>query len=144
MRVLIDSNIWFSALYKKGLPHIAILLCLEKGHEIVICEQVLEEIFLVLKRKYPKGISLAQQLFAQINPTILKNPSLKETKRFSKLATSEDLPLLVSAIKYHCHYFVTGNIKDFAIKKIKKQYRLSVVTPKQFILALKVFSERGT
>ncbi|MBL7159306.1 putative toxin-antitoxin system toxin component, PIN family [Candidatus Microgenomates bacterium] len=138
MKVFIDTNIWFSAIYKQGLPHQVIFLCFEKGYEIVISQQVLEEIFLVLKRKYSKGIPLIKQLFLQIHPTILKDPTLKELKKVSKLAVSEDLPLLASALKYHCHYFITGNIKDFVIKKIKKQHKLSVTTPREFLNRLSV------
>lgn len=133
VKVFIDTNIWFSAIYKQGLPHQVILLCFEKEYEIVVSQQVLEEVFLVLERKYSKGIPLIKQLFLQIHPTILKNPTLKELKKVSKLAVSEDLPLLASALKYHCHYFVTGNIKDFAVKKIKKQHKLLIATPREFI-----------
>ena len=78
MKVFVDTNIWSSAIYKKGIPYRAILACLQKGHEIVICQQVLEEILLVIKRKYPQGISLFRRLFLQINPTVLKDPPLKE------------------------------------------------------------------
>jgi len=133
VKVFIDTNIWFSAIYKQGLPHRVILLCFEKRYEIVISQQILEEIFLVLEKKYPKGIPLIKQLFLQIHLTILKNPTLKELKKVSKLTTSEDLPLLASALKYHCHYFITGNIKDFAVKKIKKQHKLLITNPRKFI-----------
>lgn len=132
MKVFVDTNIWFSAIYRKGLPYKVLFLCLKKDYEIVISEQILEEIFSVLKRKYPKGISLVKQLFLQINPTVLKNPTLKEIQKFSQLATPEDLPLLATALKYHYHYFITGNIKDFTVKKIKKHHQMAVVTPREF------------
>ena len=133
MKVFVDANIWFSAIYKKGFPYRAILACFQKGHEIVICQQVLEEILLVMERKYPQGISLLRRLLLQINPTVLKDPPLKELKKISQLATPEDLPLLGAALKYHCNCFVTGNTKDFAIKKIEKGFKLSIITPKEFV-----------
>jgi len=76
---------------------------------------------------------LIKQFFFQINPTILKNPRLREIKRFSKLSASEDLPLLAAALKYRCHYFITGNIKDFSVKEIKERHKLLVVNPRTFI-----------
>ncbi len=135
-RIFIDSNVWFSAFYKKGLPFRLLEKLTKKKHKVVISELVLEEVIRNVKEKLPQVSSLVQQFFLNYPLTVIKNPSSKELRGFSQLAERKDVPILTAAVNYKCRYLITGNTKDFKISKIEKKYKLKVVKPRK---ALELF-----
>lgn len=135
-RVFVDSNVWFSAFYKKGTASELINSFLQKRFEIVISEQVLEEVLKNIKNKIPQALHLAYQFFQVCPLTIIKDPQLKELEKFAGLAEKKDLPILIPALKYDCRFFITGNKKDFRIRKIKKNHHLVILNPREALTAL--------
>lgn len=121
-KVFVDSNVWFSAFYKKGVASDLISKLLRKKFEIVVSELVLEEVITTL--------SLVYQFFRECPVTVIKNPQIRQIQRFAGLAQRKDLPILVSVLNYKCNFFVTGNKKDFKISSIKKQHNLLVLSPR--------------
>jgi len=121
--IFIDSNVWFSAFYKEGTCSRLLRDLTNLSCEIVISELVLEEIIRNIKQKVPDALSLVIEYLDKIKPTVVKNP--------------KDLPILVSAIDYKCHFFITGNIKDFKMEEIKKKTGLKVLRPSEFIKLIK-------
>jgi len=137
-KVFIDTNIWFSALYKKGPASILLEKLLSKKYTVVISELVLEEIIRTLEEKLPDRAELVKQFLLSYPITIVKNPLVTEMPNYQKLAEGKDMPILVAAINYQCHCFVTGNLKDFKIKEIKKRFSLKIISLKE---ALGIFKE---
>lgn len=136
IRVFVDSNVWFSAFYKKGLPSKLIEKLSQKKFEVVISQLVLEEIVKNIEKKLPHALPLVYQFFQTYPLTVLKNPVKKELKSFEKLAEKKDLPILVAAINYRCRFLITGNVKDFKIDRLDKKYNLKILTPGK---AIKIF-----
>lgn len=133
-RVLVDSNVWFSAFYKKdSIPSKLIQQLFERKAEIVISQGVLEEIFRNIKRKLPQALPLIKNFFKLYPVTVVKDPSLSQIKKIKNLAKAHDLPVLSSAINYNCNFFITGNKKDFASKKIKQKFNLVILNPREFL-----------
>lgn len=135
VKVFIDSNVWFSAFYKKGVCSQLLENLNNKKFEVVISRFVLEEIVINIKNKLPSVLSLVYNFFQEYTVTVVKNPTIDELKNYLSLADKKDLPILVSALNYKCNYFITGNIKDFEAEKIKKKYGLRILIPKK---ALKI------
>ena len=54
-------------------------------------------------------------------------------RKLKNLADLKDLPILLSAYSAKVEYFVTGNIKDFAVKNIFDKLKIKVITPKDFV-----------
>jgi len=133
IRVFVDSNIWFSAFYKKGSVSELIEKLLQKKFEIVISEIVLEEALKNIKKKIPNAFSLICQFFQEHPVTVIKNPQLKQIKKFTGLAQKKDLPILVSALDYQCRFFITGNKKDFKVSLIGKRYNLSILSTREML-----------
>jgi len=127
--VFIDTNIWFSAFYKTGICSKLITKLREKEITIAISELVLEEIINTFQTKLPQALSLVSEYLQSFKVLIFRNPGKQKMLAYSKLADKNDLPILVSAIENKCQYLITGNLKDFSIKKIKKETNLQVVSP---------------
>lgn len=136
LRVFIDSNIWFSAIYKKGNTSNLLEKLTDKKFKVVISELVLEEIVRNVSKKLPKALPQTDKLLKTYPLTVVKNPPDTQIKQRSGLADKKDTPILGSAIIYKCHYFITGNIKDFKAAKIKKEHGLKVLTAKEALKLL--------
>ena len=130
-KFFIDSNVWFSAFYKKGVCYKLVKKLISKNFQVVVSQLVLEEIFKNIGKKFPKTLADVYQFFEQYPIVVVKNPSLKQLKKHKSLADRKDLPILVSAINFECDFFITGNTKDFKIKKIKEKFGLKIITPKK-------------
>lgn len=134
--VFIDSNVWFSAVYKQGTCSQLIQMMRQRKWEIVISELVLEEVLRNIDAKKPSASLLISEYLKIVNPIVLKNPDETALNKYLDLAHTDDLPILVSAIKYPCRYFITGNIKDFQVEAIKKKTKLKIMTPALFLAEL--------
>lgn len=132
-RVFVDSNVWISAFYKKGIASDLIDRLFQKKFKVVISELVLEEIIRNIEKKVPEALFLVYRFFQEYPIIVVRNPKIGQLKKFSELAQKKDLPILISALNYKCGFFITGNKKDFKIAKIKKQHHLSVLNPREML-----------
>jgi len=139
-KIFIDSNVWFSAFYKKGVCSDLIELLHKLNLEIVVSELVLEEILTNIKEKIPDALPLVIEYLKLIKPTVVKNPKKEEILKYKNLASLKDLPILISAFKYQCQYFISGNTKDFKINLIQKKFNLKILKPADF---LKIFGKEN-
>lgn len=132
-KVFVDSNVWFSAFYKKeSISGKLLKICQEKKITVVISELVLEEVVRNIKRKIPQALGSVKVFLSHYPLVIVKNPLLNQLKKGVKLAKLHDRPILLASLNYHCDFFITGNKKDFNIKKIKTKYKLIVLNPREF------------
>lgn len=129
VKVFIDSNVWFSAFYKKGVCSQLLNKLNNKKFEVVISQLVLEEIVINVKNKLPSVLPLVYSFFQEYPVTIVRNPAANEFNKYFGLADKKDLPILISALKYGCNYFITGNIRDFKVEEIRKKHSLKIITP---------------
>lgn len=67
MRILIDTNVLFSALAFPNSKPAKALLYIADNHNIVLCEQNLREIREVLQRKAPKFLPAAESLLTELS-----------------------------------------------------------------------------
>lgn len=133
VKIFIDSNVWFSAFYKKGVASDLVSELLQRKFEIAVSELVLEEIIRNIEKKLPAALSLVYQFFQECPVTVIKNPKINQLQKFTGLVQKKDLLILASALNYKCAFFVTGNKKDFKIAKIKKRYHLLILNPREML-----------
>lgn len=135
IKIFVDSNVWFSAFYKEGNASRLIKQLMNDRYEVVISKLVLDEVVLNIKRKLPSIEDKVRDFFQQYPITIIKNPKLRDFKIYANFAQKKDLPILVSALNYKCNYFVTGNIKDFSVKKVQA-HSLEIITLREALESL--------
>ena len=133
LKVFVDSNIWFSAFYKTGSCSQLLKLLTDQKHKIIINEQVLEEIIRNIKIKIPSALPLIIEYINQAKPIVVKNPRKPFLEKYKNLSHHKDLPIVIAAINYKCHYFITGNLADFNINQTKKLTVLKILSPSRFI-----------
>ena len=128
LRIFIDSNIWFSAFYKKGPAFVLLEKCRKKKYEVVVSQLVLEEIITNIKKKLPQKLEEMRNFLMTYPLTIVKNPKKEDVFKVRDFAHRKDTPILTVALNYKCQYIVTGNLKDFEEKSIKRKFKLQVIS----------------
>ena len=115
MRVLIDTNVLFSALVFPNSKPAEALLYIADNHNIVLCDQNLREIREVLQRKAPKYLPAAETLLTELSYELI--PSMYQIEKIMRDET--DQPILNAAILHDVDIILTGD-KDFLALEIDR------------------------
>ena len=121
MRILVDTNILFSALlYPRSKPAIA-LLYIADNYDIVLCDRNIVELREILKRKAPQFLSDADVLLAELSYELI--PAVDYAEKLMRDA--KDQPILNAAIVFGVDIILTGD-KDFLSFKMTHPKCMSV------------------
>ena len=108
MRILVDTNILFSALlFPHSKPAQALLYAVDH-HEIVLCDRNIAELRDILKRKAPKYLPDAEVLIAELPYELI--PAVDHAEKL--IRDAKDQPILNAAIVADVDAILTGD-KDF-------------------------------
>ena len=108
MRILVDTNILFSALlFPHSKPAQALLYAVDH-HEIVLCDRNITELRDILKRKAPKYLPDAEVLIAELPYELI--PAVDHAEKL--IRDANDQPILNAAIVADVDAILTGD-KDF-------------------------------
>lgn len=126
LSVVLDTNVWYSAIVFGGKPEEVIELCLN-SHEIVISPFILNELRIILKldAKAPyKWLNTLEKhlkrtcmlVDVDVIPQVVRDPN--------------DDPIVATAIKGQSSYIITGDEDLLSLVSIKQ---LRFVTVRQFL-----------
>lgn len=105
MRVMVDTNVFISAILKEGsLPDIVLDEVCE-NHELILCDYIIDECYDVSKRRFPMKIQVLDKLFAKLRFELVPAPRIGELK----MKDVKDQPILNAAIEYSVDVLVTGD-----------------------------------
>ena len=108
MRILVDTNILFSALlFPHSKPAQALLYAVDHD-EIVLCDRNITELRDILKRKAPKYLPDAEVLIAELPYELI--PAVDHAEKL--IRDAKDQPILNAAIVADVDAILTGD-KDF-------------------------------
>ena len=108
MRILVDTNILFSALlFPHSKPAQALLYAVDH-HEIVLCDRNITELRDILKSKAPKYLPDAEVLIAELPYELI--PAVDHAEKL--IRNAKDQPILNAAIVADVDAILTGD-KDF-------------------------------
>lgn len=130
LKIFVDTNVWFSAFYGSENAEKLIKAHIEGKIKAVISQKVLDELVKNIKRKVPKALPHLRQLL-EISPPVILKDQAEIRKDLENYVDKKDKRILASAINGKLKVFVTGNIKDFKLKEIKKTYHIEVITPRE-------------
>lgn len=108
MRILIDTNVLFSALLFPHSKPAKALLYAAQNHEIVLCDRNIWEFRDILRRKAPKSLPDAEVLLAEMSYELI--PAVDHAEKLMRDA--KDQPILNAAIISDVDIILTGD-KDF-------------------------------
>lgn len=114
MRILVDTNVLFSALlFPRSKPAKALLHAVNH-HEIVLCDRNIAELRDILQRKAPKYLPDAEVLLAELAYELI--PAVNHAEKL--IRDAKDQPILNAAIVFDVDIILTGD-KDFLSLEIE-------------------------
>ncbi len=108
VRILIDTNILFSALVFPSSKLAQTFLYIADNHEIVLCDRNIAELRHILKQKAPKFLPDAEVLLAEMSYELI--PAVDHAEKL--IRDAKDQPILNAAIVSNVDIILTGD-KDF-------------------------------
>ncbi len=108
MRILIDTNILFSALLFPNSKPAQALLYVAENHTIILCDRNIYELKDILKRKKPELLPDAEVLLAEMSYEIIL--AVEHPQKI--IRDAKDQPILNAAILSDVDIILTGD-KDF-------------------------------
>ena len=114
MRILIDTNVLFSALLFPDSNPAKALIHVAENHEIVLCDQNLSELRDILKRKAPKYLPDYEVFIAELPFELI--PAVDRAEKL--IRDAKDQPILNAAIIADVDIIITGD-KDFLSMDLK-------------------------
>ena len=108
MRILVDTNVLFSALLFPTSKPAQALYHVVSHHELILCDQIIFELREILQRKAPQFLADAEVLLAELPFELI--PSVNHAEKL--IRDAKDQPILNAAIVYSVDVILTGD-KDF-------------------------------
>ncbi len=132
MKVIIDTNIFISGIFWKGLPSQLLTAWISNEYKLIVTQEIIEEYSRVLREVgSEKGSNLADEwlLFIAKYSTIVKN-----TFDLKICRDKHDNKFINCALSGKVDYLITGD-KD--LLELNKTLGLKIVTAKQFMDIIK-------
>lgn len=129
MRILIDTNIALSAiLWPNGRTADVLKFAVSNEFTICLCTFSIDEMRLVVKRKFPGKMPILEQFLSEFSYELLLTPSVLP-EGLPSMRDMNDLPILASAIVGDVDILLTGD-KDFDAVDVE---RPAIMTPAKFM-----------
>lgn len=128
MRIMVDTNVLFSAiLFPQGRAAKALSHCIRK-HELVICSYVLDELKRVVRKKFPSRLSELDTFFEKLSFELVYTPEHIEKALFP-IRDPKDYPILYTAVIENVDVLLSGD-DDFSDTGLTHP---EIVTPAEFL-----------
>ncbi|CAN5371372.1 putative toxin-antitoxin system toxin component, PIN family [soil metagenome] len=128
MRIVIDSNVWVSALVFGGMPRFLFECVVREGWTIILSEEILTEVRRVINKKFPDFIADFDSFILVLAPriTLVKLGSIHlELSR-----DPDDDRIIETAVIGSSHYVVTG---DNDLLSLRSYEAIRFVSPSEFM-----------
>ena len=126
MKIVLDAYVIIAAFAARGLCESIMEVCLSE-HEILLCDELLEEILRNLRRK----IKLSDQIIDDIGNLLKEHASMTDPIPLSPdiCRDPDDVKILGLAVAASANYIVTGD-KDLLV--LKEFRGIPILSPRLF------------
>lgn len=121
MKILVDTNVLFSAMLFPGSKPAKALLHIADFHEMMICDRSIYEFYDILRRKAPEALPDAEVFLAEFSYELI--PAVENGEKL--IRDAKDQPILNAAIVAGVDVILTGD-KDFLSLEMDHPRCLSV------------------
>lgn len=129
MRVMLDTNIFISMIFFPSNQTRELARRLTEAHQIVVCDYVIEELRLVVERKFPAKRKFLDRFFLELPFELVYTPKLLDLEEFPEMRDTKDAPILATAIMEDIDIFLTGD-KDFLVLDVEMP---EIITMSEFL-----------
>ena len=125
MRILVDTNVLFSALlFPKSIPSLALRHVVE-NHDLFLCQQNIDELRTIIVKKAPELLVHLDDFFSALPFTRIPD----SFRSSAKIRDETDQPIIDAAIGSSIDIVVTGD-NDFLSLKLEKP---ECITPREYL-----------
>ncbi len=128
MRIMLDTNILISIIFFPGVTW-EFTRQVGLGNRIVLCDYVIEELRLVVDRKFPERKKILEQFFYELPFELVYTPKDLNLEDFPAVRDSKDTPILATAILENIDILVTW---DEDLRVVETEYP-EIMTMSEFI-----------
>jgi putative PIN family toxin of toxin-antitoxin system len=126
IRVVVDANVFISALVFGGVPQQVFDLIQFEGHSLYVSQSIMDEVTGTLLRKFSWTL---QEIKAFLPPLWQRCSRIKPTVRVQVCSDPDDNHVLECAEEAMADFLITGNAKHFP----KFYKKTQIVSPRQFL-----------
>lgn len=112
MRVMLDTNVLISMLIFPTKQTRKLIKLLSKKCQIVLCDYILDEMKLVIERKFASRQAGFATFFQDFPFELIHTPQDTQPHRLPPIRDEQDLPILAAAVEGSVEVLITGD-KDF-------------------------------
>ena len=125
MRIMLDTNILISMIFfpSDATRRFRNIIC--DNYELILCDYVLEELRLVVDRKFPSKKEALERFFMELPFTMVHTPKGIIYSEFPSVRDQKDSPILATAIIEDIDIFITGD-KDFLVLEIDNPHIMTM------------------
>ncbi|MBI4432355.1 MAG: PIN domain-containing protein [Candidatus Omnitrophica bacterium] len=136
-RIFFDTSAYIAGLHSPESAARELLnMAASETIAMVVSEKVITEIDRVMTRKFPDLVQESRQIWKNLKPEVVPNPSTSAVKPFLEKLDKADAAILCSAHLAKVSAFVTWNTRDFMAHGISALVDFPIVVPAN---ALKLF-----
>lgn len=128
MRIVIDSNVWISALVFGGNPRKILEKTVTDGWIIIMSEEILTEIRRILDKKFPDFVDDFEAFYAILLPRMMVVPLGRIRVNVSR--DEDDNRIVETAMIGKAPYIISGD-KDLLV--IETYEGIRIMTPTDFL-----------
>lgn len=115
---MLDTNILVSAIFFPSQQTRKLIRSLSNEHRIVLCDYVIEELRLVVERKFSAKREALEKFFVELPFDLSHTPKIADAGCFPSVRDEKDSPILATAILEKVDLFITGD-RDFLVLDIE-------------------------
>lgn len=120
MKIMLDTNILVSMIFFPTDKTNLFKKILVNNHSIVLCDYVIEELRMVVQRKFPAKANALEIFLEQLPFELVNTPRNIEFGDIPSVRDKKDTPILAAAIRHGIDIFITGDL-DFLVLADKIQ-----------------------
>jgi len=125
VKVLIDSNVLISAVYNPSSKPARAVRDVCENHELLLCDNIVEECYDVIGRKFPQHIPVLDELLATLRYSSIVAPRSSSVQ----IEDSRDAPILDAAVIGNADIIISGDNHFLSLEL----GRPKVLTPAQYL-----------
>lgn len=129
MRLFIDTNVLISTILFPSSTSAAFTRNAVEEHALVISDHVVEELYEVVRRKFPNRIGAIEVFLRQFPHERVSNVDESAAYDVDDLRDEKDRPIIAAALASRCDRIITGD-QDLLVLDSKQ---LRIVSPGQFL-----------
>lgn len=136
-RVFLDTNVFFSGFHTRDGAAGKILELMVDGRiTVVLCQQVLDELVRVFKKKLPVMLPALREFLISNPMEVIRDPGADAVAVWKGIVPEEDAVILAAAAAAEPDFFATGDRHFLGNRKAEERSGLIICSPADLLKRL--------